>query len=349
MNLDKRGFASDNNAAVHPDILKAISNANSGHAIAYGGDIYTEQAIEKFKEHFGSHISVYFVFLGTGANVLSLQALTNSYNAVICADTAHIHTDECGAPEKFTGCKLITVPSVNGKISPEEVKKQLHGFGFEHHAQPKVISITQSTEMGTTYSLDEIKDLANLAHQHQMFLHVDGARIANASVSLGKSFKEIITDTGVDMLSFGGTKNGLMYGEAVIFLKEGLDEYFKYQRKQSMQLASKMRFISAQFLGYFENELWRQNAEHANKMAQLLAKEVSNIRQISITQPVHVNAVFAKVPKNIIPILQQEFFFYIWNEEKNEVRWMTSWDTHEEDIHKFIELLKNVCRNPSII
>src|ERR1035437_5542982 len=282
MNSAKRGFASDNNAGVHPDILKAIVNANSGHAIAYGGDFYTEQAIEKFKKYFGDHVSVYFVFLGTAANVLSLKALTNSYHAVICADTAHIHTDECGAPEKFNGCKLITVPTGNGKITPEEIKKHLHGFGFEHHAQPKVISITQSTEMGSVYSLQEIKTLANLAHEHEMYLHVDGARIANAAVSLGKSFKEMITDSGVDILSFGGTKNGLMYGEAVIFLKEGLDENFKYYRKQGMQLASKMRFIAAQFLGYFENELWRKNAEHANHMAQLLAREIATIKEITI-------------------------------------------------------------------
>jgi threonine aldolase len=341
MNIAKRGFASDNNAGVHPDILKAIVNANDGHAIAYGGDFYTEQAIEKFKEYFGAHVSVYFVFLGTGANVLCLKALTNSFHAVICADTAHIHTDECGAPEKFTSCKLITVPAVNGKITPEEIKKHLHGFGFEHHVQPKVISITQSTEMGTVYSPQEIKALANLAHEFDMYLHVDGARIANASVSLGKSFKEMITDADVDILSFGGTKNGLMYGEAIIFLKEGLDENFKYYRKQAMQLASKMRFIAAQFLGYFENELWRKNAEHANHMAQLLAKEIATIKEITITQPVQANGVFAIVPREIIPILQKEFFFYMWNEETNEVRWMTAWDTGESDIQQFVKLIRS--------
>jgi len=340
MNLPKRGFASDNNAGVHPQIMQGITNANSGHTIAYGGDSFTEHAFEKFKELFGPQVSVYFVFLGTAANVLSLKALTNSFNAILCADTAHVQVDECGAPEKFTECKLITLPSFNGKIIPDDISKHLHGFGFEHHSQPKVISITQSTEMGTLYSVDEIRALADLAHQHDMYLHVDGARIANAAVSLGVSFKEMITDTGVDVLSFGGTKNGLMYGEAIVFLKAGLDANFKYYRKQGMQLASKMRFISAQFLAYFEGNLWQKNAKHANCMAQLLAKEISGINEICITQPVQANGVFAIVPKSIIPVLQKEFFFYMWNEETNEVRWMTAWDTQEEDIRLFVELIK---------
>lgn len=344
MELNKRGFASDNNSGVHPDVLKKISEVNSGHTIAYGGDKYTEEAVFKFKEIFGPQASVYFVFLGTGANVLSLRALTNSFHAVICADTAHIQVDECGAPEKFTGCKLITIQTTNGKLTPEIVKKQLHGFGFEHHAQPKVISITQSTELGTLYSPHEIKELAVLAHEFDMYLHVDGARIASASVSLGISFKEMITDTGVDVLSFGGTKNGLMYGEAIVFLKEGLDKDFKYYRKQGMQLASKMRYVSAQFLAYLENGLWKQNATHANRMAKLLAFEVSKINEITITQEVHANGVFAIVPKEIIPELQKEFFFYIWNEDTNEVRWMTSWDTQEADIYTFTILLKKLLK-----
>lgn len=342
METYKRGFASDNNAGVHPAILQAISDINRGHAIAYGDDPVSEQARQKFKELFGPQVSVYFVFLGTGANVLSLKALTDSYHAVICADTAHINTDECSAPEKFTGCKLIPIPSSNGKITVDAVQKHLHGFGFEHHTQPKVISITQSTEMGTVYTPQEIKALADLAHQYNMYLHVDGARIANACVSLGISFKEMISDTGVDVLSFGGTKNGLMYGEAIVFLKPGLDQNFKYHRKQGMQLASKMRYISAQFLAYIDQEIWKKNALHANQMAKLLQKELSGIKGVTITQEVQANGVFAIIPKDIIPILQKEFFFYVWDENKNEVRWMTSWDTQEDDIKSFTKIIRKL-------
>ena len=254
METIKRGFASDNNSGVDPKIMKALQDVNVGHAIGYGGDVYTEKCTLKFKELFGPQASVYFVFLGTGANVLSLKAVTQPYQAVICADSAHIHVDECGAPERFTGCKLLTVPTIDGKLTPESVKAHLHGFGFEHHAQPKVISISQPTELGTLYSINEIKALAELAHQFEMYLHIDGARLANASVALGRTFYDMITMTGVDILSFGGTKNGLMYGEAIVFLKEGLDCNFKYIRKQGMQLASKMRYISAQFLAYLEDD-----------------------------------------------------------------------------------------------
>jgi Threonine aldolase len=342
METPKRGFASDNNAGVHPAILKAISEANYGHAIAYGDDPITEQTRQRFKELFGAQSSVYFVFLGTGANVLSLKAITDSHHSIICAETAHINVDECSAPEKFTGCKLVTIPSSNGKITVEAATKHLHGFGFEHHAQPKVISITQATELGTLYIPQEIKALADLAHQQDMFLHVDGARIANACVSLGISFKEMITDTGVDVLSFGGTKNGLMFGEAIVFLKPGLDKDFKYKRKQAMQLASKMRYISAQFLAYIDQEIWKTNASHSNKMAKLLYKELQGIKGITITQEVQANGVFAIVPQEIIPTLQKEFFFYIWDEHRSEVRWMTSWDTQEEDIMQFTSKIKSL-------
>jgi threonine aldolase len=336
----KRGFASDNNAGVHPVIMDALNKANSGHTIAYGDDTFTHSAEEKFKEIFGQQVSVYFVFLGTGANVLSLKALTEPFHSVICAETAHIQVDECGAPEKFTGCKLLPVETTNGKITPDKVKKHLHDFGFEHHSQPRVISITQATELGTVYTPDEIKSLADLAHAHEMYLHVDGARIANAAATLNISFKEMITDTGVDILSFGGTKNGLMFGEAIVFLKEGLDKNFKYFRKQGMQLASKMRYISAQFLSYLENDFWLKNAKHSNAMAQLLAEKVRKIPSVKITQPVQANGVFAIVPKHIIPELQKHYFFYVWNETTNEVRWMTSWDTKEKDVEGFVELLE---------
>ena len=249
--------------------------------------------------------------------------------------------DECNAPEKFTGCQLITVSTPDGKLTPELVRPHLHGFGFEHHAQPKVISISQSTEMGTLYTPSEIKALADLAHKHDMYLHVDGARIANALVSSKSGIKEMLVVTGVDIVSFGGTKNGMMYGEAIVFITPGLDENFKYFRKQGMQLASKMRFISAQFLGYFENDLWFSNAANANKMAALLAKSLSEVPYVKITQQVQSNGVFAIVPKHLIPGLQKKFFFYTWNDDTGEVRWMTSWDTQEDDISGFIEVLKS--------
>jgi len=252
---NKRGFASDNNSGVHPEILKAIIEANEGHTVAYGDDIYTERAKQKFYEHFGNDIDIYFVFIGTAANVLGLNAATRSWNAIICAETAHINVDECGAPEKFNGFKLLSIETPNGKLTVDLIKKHMHGFGFEHHSQPKVISITQATEMGTVYTKEEIMALADFAHKNNMYLHMDGARIANAAVTLNMQFKEFTKDAGVDILSFGGTKNGMMYGEAILFLNKQLGEDFKYVRKQAMQLASKMRFISAQFERYLTNNL----------------------------------------------------------------------------------------------
>ena len=239
----RREFASDNNAGIHPDILKAMQEANVGHTIAYGDDPYTAEAVNLFKSHFGEEIEVYFVFNGTAANVLGIKALTDSYHSVICSDVAHLHVDECGAPEKYTGCKLLTVPSPDGKLTPEGVQSHLHGFGFEHHAQPKIISITQSTEMGTVYQTSDIRKLADLAHTMDMYLHVDGARIANAAAHLNCGFREMITDTGVDVLSFGGTKNGMMMGEEVVFLKQEKVKHFKYVSKKGMQMGSKMRLI----------------------------------------------------------------------------------------------------------
>jgi threonine aldolase len=335
-----RGFASDNNAGVHPEILTKMEEVNVGHVISYGDDPYTPQAIELFKNHFGEDIDVYFVFNGTAANVLGINTMTQSYNSVICSDLAHLHVDECGAPEKYTGCKLLTVLSPDGKLSPEGIQPHLHGFGFEHHAQPKIVSITQSTEMGTVYSIEEIKKISDLTHEYNLYLHMDGARIANAAVSLNCGFREITTQAGVDILSFGGTKNGMMFGEAVIFFNPSLSEDFKYVRKQGMQLGSKMRFISAQFLALLEGDLWLRNAKHANTMAKYLEKKVREISQITITQPVEANAVFAILPKKIIPELQKEFFFYVWNEVTSEVRWMTSYDTTREDIDQFVQAVK---------
>ncbi|MBI9053088.1 MAG: low specificity L-threonine aldolase [Bacteroidales bacterium] len=341
MTTNKRGFASDNNSGVHPEIMKAMLDANIGHTVGYGDDIYTERAKTKFYEHFGTDIDIYFVFIGTAANVLGLHAATRSWNAVICAETAHINVDECGAPEKFNGFKLLSVDSPKGKLTVESIKQHMHGFGFEHHSQPKIISITQATEMGTVYTVDEIKTLADFAHENDMYLHMDGARIANAAVSLGLGFKEFTKDVGVDILSFGGTKNGMMYGEAIIFLNKELGKDFMYVRKQGMQLASKMRFISAQFERYLSDNLWHQNANHSNKMAQLLASKVKDIPQIKITQKVEANGIFAILPsRELIEELMDEYFFYDWDESKNEIRWMCSFDTLEEDIFNFVELIK---------
>ncbi|MFZ5432032.1 MAG: threonine aldolase family protein [Bacteroidota bacterium] len=335
----KKGFASDNNAGVHPEILAAMADANTGHVTGYGHDIYTEKAVELFRKEFGPDTGVYFVFNGTGANVLGLSSLTRSYHSVICAETAHIQEDECGAPEKFTGCKLLPVETRNGKITPEAIRPHLKGFDFEHHSQPKVISISQVTEMGTVYRPEEIRALADLAHSHGMYLHMDGARIANAAVALSLPFKAFTRDCGVDVLSFGGTKNGMMMGEAVLFFNPALATETKYLRKQSMQLFSKMRFVSAQFLAYFTDGLWERSARHANRMAGLLESRVREIPGITITQKVEANGVFAIVPKPVIAPLQEKFFFYVWNEQTGEVRWMTSFDTTEDEIGQFAETL----------
>jgi len=341
----KRGFASDNNSGIHPEILKALSVANEGHAIGYGGDQLTEMAVNRFKQEFGDNLDVYFVFNGTGANVLGLSTLTHSFHSIICADTAHIQTDECGAPEKLTGCKLLPVETYKGKISPEGISKYLHGFDFEHHSQPKVISITQSTEMGTVYSAVEIREIADFAHSKGMLLHMDGARIANAAVALNLPFKAFTTDAGVDVLSFGGTKNGMMFGEAICFLKPGLSTDFKYMRKQGMQLASKMRFISAQYIAYFRDELWKKSASHSNDMAKILAKRLEPIKGIKITQKVQSNGVFVIMPSEVAERVRKQFFFYPWDEKVSEYRLMTSWDTIEEDIDGFVKLLLNELRN----
>lgn len=338
----KKGFASDNNSGVHPAIFKAMEVANLGHVVGYGNDAYSQKAVSVFKDKFGEQTEVFFVFNGTGANVLSLSTITQSYHSIICAETAHIQEDECGAPEKFTGCKLLPIEPLNGKITPELITPHLKGFNFEHHSQPKVISISQVTEMGTIYQPEEIKALANLAHANNMFLHMDGARIANAAAALNLDFRAFTVDCGVDVLSFGGTKNGMMLGEAVLFFTPELTHATKYIRKQSMQLYSKMRFVGAQFLAYFENDLWKKTAMHANRMAKLLEAEVAKIPEIKITQPVCANGVFAIVPKEIIAPLQERFFFYMWDEHQSEVRWMTSFDTTEEDIFEFVGLIKKL-------
>ena len=339
-----RGFASDNNAGVHPEILKEIVSANSGHFKGYGDDPYTEKAKELFKDHLGPDTEPFFVFTGTAANVLGLSGVIRSWNSVITAFTSHIEQDECGAPEKFTGCKVLTVDTPDGKLSVEMLLKHMHGFDFEHHSQPRVISITQTTEMGTAYSVKEIRVLADYAHENGMMLHMDGARIANAAVTLDLPFREFTTGAGVDILSFGGTKNGMMYGEAVCFLKPGISKDFKYIRKQGMQLASKMRFISSQYLAYFNNDLWKRCASHSNAMARLLEEKIRKLGRIHITQAVESNGVFAIIPKEIAEKVSKTYFFYPWNELISEYRLMTSWDTTEEDIDNFVALLKKELR-----
>lgn len=338
--MGKRGFASDNNAGVHPDILQAIIECNKGHTIGYGDDPYTEKAIEKIKHVFDRDADVYFVYGGTGANVLSLNAISRSHQAVFCCESAHIYVDECGAPEKFTGSKLIPLTSTDGKIRIEQIIPHLHSIGFPHHVQPGIISISQPTEYGTVYTVEEIHALSYFAHQNRMLLHMDGARLANAAVALDCDFKATSSDAGVDALSFGGTKNGMMFGEAVIFFDPELSIDFKYIRKQGMQLHSKMRFIAAQFIALLSNDLWHNNASHANAMAKIMEEKLKPIEQIKITQLVETNAIFAIIPGEFIKSLQDEYFFYVWNEEANEIRWMTSYDTEESDINDFIRIIK---------
>lgn len=335
----KRGFASDNNAGIHPEILQEIISVNHGHEVGYGADKYTAEALELFRQHLGADTRTYFVFTGTAANVLGITSATRSWNSVIAASTAHLEQDECGAPEKFSGCKVLTVDTTDGKLTPEKIEKHLHGFDFEHHSQPAIVSVSQSTEMGTIYKVEELKKLSDFVHSKGLLLHMDGARISNAAAALGKPFRAFTTDAGVDILSFGGTKNGMMGGEAICFLRPGLDEGFKYIRKQGMQLASKMRYISAQYIAFFRNDLWLSNASHANKMAKLLADKIKNIPGITITQPVESNGVFVIIPHDVAERLRQHYFFYPWNEFISEYRLMTSWDTEEDDIIKFCELL----------
>jgi threonine aldolase len=334
-----RGFASDNNAGVHPEILQAIARANQGHVVAYGADPYTQSAIAKFEEHFGEGIDVFFTFNGTGANVLGLQALSRSYHSILCSDYAHIYCDECAAPEKLTGCKLVPLPHQDGKITLDLVRHAYHGVGDQHHTQPRVIAITQATEMGTVYRPEEIRELAAFAHEHDMFLHMDGARIANAAVSLRQSLRQATRDLGVDVLSFGGTKNGIMGGEAVVFFNRAVSSDFLFLRKQGMQLASKMRFIAVQFEALLTNDLWRRSAEYANRMARVLEAEVRKIPQVRIAWPVESNGVFAQIPHYAIQKIKEQYFFYPWIEEQNIVRWMCSFDTTEEDVRDFAKVV----------
>jgi len=337
-----RSFASDNNAGVHPLVLQALSDANSGHAVSYGDDPWTSAATNAFRRALGPDIRVFFVFLGTAANVLALSALTRPHQCVICAQTAHINVDECGSLERFLGSKLLTFPAEDGKLSPRDVENALLARGNQHHAQPKTISITQATELGTLYTPQEVRALADLAHANGMYLHMDGARISNAAASLNLTLAAATRDLGVDVLSFGGTKNGMMYGEAILFFQPSLADEFRYVHKQGMQLASKMRYISAQFTAMLTGNLWQANASHANAMARLLAKTVSTIPGVTITRPVQTNAVFARIPARAFLPLQPKFPFYVWTPTPDpEVRWMTSFDTTPDDINAFAHALRD--------
>jgi len=342
--MNPRAFASDNNAGVHPEVLAALTAANAGHVRSYGHDALTERARELFRTHFGPRADAWFVFNGTAANVLGLGAVTRPYQAVICSDGAHIQVDECGAPERIAGCKLLPVRCPDGKLRPADLPPLLHGVGDEHRVQPRVLSLTQATELGTVYSLEELRALVAAAHGHGLLVHLDGARLANAAVSLGLPFAACTTDLGVDLLSFGGTKNGLLGAEAVVFLQGTGGEAMAYLRKQGMQLASKMRFLAAQFVALLDGDLWQRNATHANAMARRLADRVRDVPGITITQPVQANGVFARVPPVHIPALQASAYFYVWNPEQDEVRWMTAWDTTEADVDRFAAAVREIVR-----
>ena len=327
-----RGFASDNSATVHPDVLAALARVNDGHASSYGHDPLTERVHEMLAAEFGAGTQSFLVFNGSAANVLSLRAACRPWQAAICADGAHLNVDECGAAEAIAGVKLLAVPTADGKLTPELVASRIEHIGFEHAVQPRVVSVTQPTELGTLYQLDELRALADQAHAHDMLLHVDGARLTNAAAALGGSLGQTSTEAGADIVSFGGTKNGLMLGEAVVIADPALADGFQYLRKQTLQLASKMRFLSAQFEVYLTGEQWRATAGHANAMAARLAGAVRDVPGVEITQAVETNAVFARIPHAAIVPLQDRYPFHVWDERRDEVRWMCSWDTTEGDV-----------------
>ncbi|WP_063035953.1 threonine aldolase family protein [Nocardia grenadensis] len=334
-----RGFASDNNAGVHPEVLAAIALVNGGHQPAYGSDDYTAHLQQIFRHHFGEQAVAYPVFSGTGANVIALQALLPRWGAVIVAESAHINTDECGAPEKMAGIKSYPVATPDGKLTPELIDRQAWGWGNEHRAQPMAVSLSQCTELGTCYSPAEIRAICDHAHELGMLVHVDGARLANAAAFLDEPMRRFTTDAGVDIVSFGGTKNGLLFGEAVVVLDSGKFRDVAYLRMMSMQLASKMRFISVQFEALLGGDLWLRNAKHANAMAVRLESAVQGIDGVRLMRPVQANSVFAVLPREATERLQKRFPFYLWNERTGEVRWMCAFDTTIEDIDSFVDAL----------
>lgn len=332
-------LASDNYAGVPDEVLQAISAANTGSAVSYGDDDWTARAEQAFRRRFGEDARTWFVTTGTAANVLALKAVCRSWEGVITAATSHLNVDECGAPEQMGGLKLLTVPTLDGKLTPDDVTRWLARVGDEHAVQPRVVSVAQCSELGTVYKLPELQALADTAHENGLLLHVDGARLGNAAAALRVDLATACS--GADLLSFGGTKAGLLGAEAVVFLRPGLGEGFEYIRKQHGQLLSKMRFVSAQFEALLEGDLWRRGAEHSNAMARRLADALADIEGIEITQRVETNAIFATLPRETTEQLQREHRFYVWNEATGEVRWMTAWDTREEDVDEFAAAVRD--------
>lgn len=331
-----RGFASDNYAGAHPEVLAAIADANEGHQIAYGEDVYTARLQEVMRQHFGEQAEAFPVFNGTGANVTALTSVLPRWGAVVATSTAHIHTDENAAPERVSGLKLLTVPTPDGKLTPELIDEEAWGWGDEHRAQPLAVSITQTTELGTLYTVDEVRAIADHVHERGMVLHMDGARLSNAAAALGTGFRDFTTDAGVDILSFGGTKNGLLYGEAVVVLNPAASDGLIFLRKLNMQLASKMRFVSAQLIALLTDDLWLRSASHANAMAARLRDSLEGIDGLEFTQQTQANAVFAILPAGVADRLRESFRFYDWNPATREVRWMTAFDTTSGDIDAFV-------------
>lgn len=338
----RRALASDNYAGVHPQVLAAVLEANTGHAVSYGADAVTGAAVEAFRAHLGAAADVAFVFNGTGANVVGLQLMLRPWESVICARTAHINLDECGAPERFLGAKLVDLDTPDGKLTPDLIRAAVTGVGDEHRAQARVVSITQSTELGTVYTPAQIGAIAETAHGLGLYLHLDGARISNAAASLGIGLAGTSSDCGVDVLSFGGTKNGLLGGEAVVVLRPELATALPYVRKQAMQLSSKMRFVAAQFLALLRDDLWLRNASQANAMAARLHDAVVAVPGLQVTQPRQANAVFVRLPAAAVEPLQQVSPFYEWDEATHEARWMCSWDTTEDDIDSFVAAVRRL-------
>jgi threonine aldolase len=343
----RRGFGSDNHSGAHPKILEAVVRANLGHAPSYGTDEYSEQALQVLRGHFGAGTEAHFVFNGTAANVLALSACVKSHHSVLASVHSHLLNDECGAPEKSLGCKVIPVPSTDAKLTVESLKPFVIRRGDQHFSQVRAISITQPTELGTIYTLDEIRAISAFAKKERLLLHMDGARLVNAAAALNCTLKEMTTDCGVDMVSLGGTKNGLLFGEAVVFLNKALanddtGRDFKFVRKQLMQLPSKTRFIAAQFVEFLGTELWLKNAKHANDMAQRLSRGLQDSPYANVTQKTQANGVFVILPKALVSKLKQEAFFYVWDEATFECRLMTSWDTEPSDIDRFLAKLKEL-------
>jgi threonine aldolase len=338
-------IGSDNHSGVHPQIWAALAEVNKGHAPSYGNDPRSEAIVSELEKLFGPKAHAHFVFNGTAANVLCLRGLLQSTESVICAETAHMHLDECGAPEAAIGCKLLTVPTTDGKIRPEQIKKFLIRHGDQHYAQPRVVSLTQPTEYGTVYSLDELREWREFTRKNNLLLHIDGARLIYAAHYLKCSLFDLAGAIEIDALSLGGTKNGLLYGEAVIFFNPLPAKQAKFFRKQFMQLPSKMRFLATQMSELFVKGLWKDITAHSHGVAQYLAQRLGEIPEIKVTQKVQANAVFARIPQAWVKPLRKEVFFYIWDEETFEARLMISFDVQKTDIDYFISLINKVKTN----